>query len=82
VKKAAVEPLFFRFQMGRGLLREVPVLEAFFRQSGAERRALAGLEFRVGFADDVHRSFAFHNLAIGVTALGGGEGRKDFHGVK
>ena len=43
---------------------------------------MAGLEFRVGFANHVNRSFAFHDLAIRVTALGGGEGRKDFHGEK
>jgi len=43
---------------------------------------LAGLEFRVGFADHIHRAFAFHDLAISVTALGGGKGRKDFHDGK
>ena len=50
------------------------VSEALFRQAGAGCRALARLEFRIGFADHVNRAFAFHDLAIGVTALGGGEG--------
>ena len=43
---------------------------------------MAGFEFRIGFADHINRAFAFHDLAIGVTALGRGEGRKDFHGWK
>ena len=49
-------------------------LQAFLREAGAGGRTLASLELRIRFADDVNRSFAFHDLAIGVTAFGGGEG--------
>lgn len=57
-------------------------LEAFLRQASAWGRALAGLELRVGFADHVDRALALHDLAVGVTALGRREGRKNFHGGK
>ena len=50
------------------------VSQALLREAGAGGGALAGLELRVRFADHVNRALAFHNLAIGVTALGGGEG--------
>ncbi len=49
------------------------LLQSFFREAGASSRALAGLELRIGFANDVNRSFAFHDLAISVTAFCGGE---------
>jgi hypothetical protein len=52
------------------------------RKASAWSRSLAGLEFWVGFADHIHRAFAFHDLAISVTALGGGKGRKNFHDGK
>jgi hypothetical protein len=57
-------------------------LQTFLREAGAWSRALASLEFRVRFANHVNRSFAFHDLAISVTAFRGSEGRKNFHGVK
>ncbi len=56
--------------------------EALFREACAGGSALAGLEFRVRLADHIDRALAFHDLAISVTALGGGEGRKDFHDKK
>ncbi len=43
---------------------------------------MAGLELGVGLADHIDGALALHNLAIGVTALGGGEGGKDFHDRK
>ena len=43
---------------------------------------MAGLELGVRLADDIDRALAFHDLAISVTAFGGGEGRENFHGVK
>ena len=58
------------------------LLHALLREAGANGRTLASLELRVALADDIHRSFAFHDLAIGVTALGGSEGRKNFHDWK
>jgi hypothetical protein len=57
-------------------------LQTLLREAGAGGGALAGLELRVGFADHVDRALAFHDLAIGMAALGGGEGRKNFHGGK
>ena len=61
----------FVFRMGWVIARRGS--EAFFRQAGADGGALAGLEFRVGFADDVNRALALDDLAIGMAALGGGE---------
>jgi hypothetical protein len=56
--------------------------EAFLGEPCAGGRSLAGLELRIRFTDHVNRALALHDLAISVTALGGGEGRKDFHGGK
>jgi len=47
--------------------------EAFLGEPGAWGSALAGLEFRVGFANDVNRTLALDDLAIGMAALGGGQ---------
>ena len=56
--------------------------QTLLREAGAGGRTLAGLELGVRFADHVNRALAFHNLAIGMTTLGGGEGRENFHGGK
>ena len=56
--------------------------ESLFGEAGAGRGTLAGLEFRIRLADHIDRALAFHDLAISVTALGGGEGGKDFHDGK
>jgi len=53
--------------------------ETLLRQPGTGGRALAGLELRVRFADHINRALALDDLAISVAALGGGEGREDFH---
>jgi hypothetical protein len=68
MKKAARGPLF------RKQVIEKEGLETLFRETCAGGRALASLEFRIGFANHVNRSFAFHDLAISVTAFCGGEG--------
>jgi hypothetical protein len=47
--------------------------QTLLRKAGAGSRSLAGLELRVRLADHIDRSFAFHDLAICVTALGGGK---------
>ena len=53
-------------------------LQTLLGKAGARSGALAGLELRVGLADHIDRALAFHDLAIGVAALGGGEGRPGF----
>ena len=77
MKKAARRPLSSKM-----VRKTEPSSQTLLREACACGGTLAGLEFRVGFADHVNRALAFHNLAISVTALGGGEGRKNFHGVK
>jgi hypothetical protein len=58
----------------RGLLKPpAEKSQTLLRKAGAGSRSLAGLELRVRLADHINRSFAFHDLAIGVTALGGGK---------
>ena len=32
---------------------------------------MAGLEFGIGFADDIDRALALDDLAVGMAALGG-----------
>jgi hypothetical protein len=66
--------------VGKNQSRRAILLHAFLRHPGAGSRALAGFELGVRLADDIQRALAFHDLAIGVAALGGVEGRKDFHG--
>ena len=60
----------------------VSVLETLLGKTGARSGALAGLELRVGLADHVDGALALHDLTVGVAALGGGEGRQNFHGGK
>jgi hypothetical protein len=48
-------------------------LQTLLRETRAGSRSLTSLELGVRLADHVNRSFAFHDLAIGVTALGGGK---------
>lgn len=50
------------------------LFDAFFAEAGADGGTLAGFEFGVGFADDVDGALAFHDLAVGMAALGGGKG--------
>lgn len=82
-KKAARRPLFWKPKNKRirKIISENPS-QTLFREAGTGGGTLAGLELRVGLADHIHRALAFHDLTVGVTALSGGEGRKDFHGVK
>jgi hypothetical protein len=47
----------------------------------AIRSALARLETRIALADHENLAAAADDLAVAVPALGGLEGRKDFHGV-
>lgn len=48
-------------------------LQTLLGEPGAGSGTLAGLELRVRFTNDVNRSFAFHDLAICMTAFCGGE---------
>ena len=55
------------------------VSEAFLGKTCARSGSLASFELGIGFADDIHRALALHDLAVGVAALGGGEGGDNFH---
>lgn len=46
---------------------------ALFGEAGTLRRALAGLELRVGLADHILGALAADNLAISVATFGGGK---------
>ena len=81
MKKAARRPLFRKCWWWRKR-SACPGSQALLRKAGADGRALAGLELRVGLADHVDRALALHDLAIGVAALGGSERGKNFHGVR
>lgn len=72
------------FRDGRWIAAEMAgsSLHAFFAEAGADGGTLTGLEFRVRLADDVDRALALDDLTIGVAALGGGEGGKNFHGME
>lgn len=67
-KKAIPQDRFLHKRLGTALL------EALLGKAGARSGALAGLELRVGLADHIHGALALHDLAVGVAALGGGEG--------
>ena len=60
----------------------MPESEALLGKARAWCSTLAGLELWIGLADHIDSAFALHDLTIGVTALGGGEGRENFHGQK
>jgi hypothetical protein len=53
--------------------------DAFLRHLGPLSSTLTGFETRVRFVDHVKGSFTFDYLTVYVAALGGGEGRKNFH---
>jgi len=72
MKKATLGPPDSKWMVAEFFPAEAG-LQALFREACASGRALAGFEFRVGFTDHVNRSFAFHDLAISVTAFCGGE---------
>jgi hypothetical protein len=63
------EKKFWTTQVAKALGK----LQTLLRETCAGSCSLTSLELGVRLADHVNRSFAFHDLAIGVTALGGGK---------
>ena len=55
------------------------LVDALFGHLGSLSSTLTGFETRVRFIDHVKGSFTFDHLTVCVAALGGGEGRKNFH---
>ncbi len=47
------------------------LLHPFFAEARAGGSALTSLELRIAFADNVERTLALHDLAVGVAALHG-----------
>ena len=80
MKKATRRSLFSKKLSSLGEAQGL--LQALLRKAGASRCTLAGLELRIRFADHVNGSFAFHDLAISVTAFCGGKRGENFHGVR
>jgi len=73
-KKRPLGPLGSLRVVGIAGWRWGRLFDAFFAEAGADGGTLAGFEFGIGFADDVDGALAFHDLAVGVAALGGGKG--------